>query len=572
MRKKWMAWLILLSLMICCLGAGAEDRGQLRGLLEAGENLLLKTDNVTLEGYAEFSLDGETPYIFKKAEATYVQDGTFSLWRLRLLTPWPDGERVTGFTVIANGRKIYAMEDYHPGVFREGDDQEQHTVIRESAVLNQLISLAKILAPGIEAEIGECIQTENGGKTTVIQLKEEDIPEAIHSLANLGAQFLVRRLFGIDYDRENGYAEAHMADFTTITGAILASTTRFRLSELNLRAVQDEQGRLTLATGSLKVALETRNDGIQYLRIGFSGEAGKYGESEVKLFDPEEYGVVRYGESFGLETEPEVRSLLEGWEPVPRNGEGVNLPIGPEAMSERYQRIRQAEEALEMKYGIRPEMLTFFSRKVTEEAESLTLTLTGMNDFSEALGTYTAEVDAEGVRTAWSHDGENTDQSDFSAPAWGVGQLEEMLKITKRDREVVSFYNQAAMIAREADPAYEMPFDPLFVYNENWMEGSEIRERCRYTIDELTEIGRQALELVYGLSDLQLERLETNADMPENHFMKRENQIVYQAWYYLTQEPYPVWTEGDGIYEVLIDAESGQITDIIYDSGLNGNG
>ena len=28
----------------------------------------------------------------------------------------------------------------------------------------------------------------------------------------------------------------------------------------------------------------------------------------------------------------------------------------------------------------------------------------------------------------------------------------------------------------------------------------------------------------------------------------------------------------DGLYEVLINAESGQIEDIIYDSGLNGNG
>ena len=34
----------------------------------------------------------------------------------------------------------------------------------------------------------------------------------------------------------------------------------------------------------------------------------------------------------------------------------------------------------------------------------------------------------------------------------------------------------------------------------------------------------------------------------------------------------PEWTTGDGIYEVLIDASTGIVVDIIYDSGLNGNG
>ena len=570
MKRRAIAWIAALTLLVCCLSAGAEAEGQLSGLMEAGKKLLLETDNVTMEGYAEFSLDGEKP--FKKAEATYVQDGTSSLWRLRLLTPRYFGEQVTGFTVIANGRKVYVMEDYHPGLYRMGDDAEQQSVIRKSPALEQLLALGKVLAPGLEAALGTAVSGEDDGRTTVIQLKQGDIPEAVNSLANLGAQFLVRRLFGLDYDRMSGYEEAYLEDFAAVSSALLACTTHFTLTEVNLRAVQDEQGRLILATGSLKADRETRNDGIHSLSIGFSGEAGKYGESEVKDFDPEDYGVTLMEDAYFPPAELSVRSLLEGWEPAPRSGESVELPLTPAALSERYQRIRKAQEALEARYGLRQEMLTFFSRSVKEDSDGLTLSYTGMNDFCTALGTYTAKVTAEGVETSWSHDGENADSAEFDAPVWGIGQLEKMLEIAKRDREVISFYNQAAEIARKADPAYEMPFDPLFVFNESWMEGDEIRERCRYAVGELTEIGRQAIGLVYGLSDQEQGKLIADTDLPENHFMRQGDRLIYQAWFSLTQAPYPAWTERDGLYEVLIDAESGQIEDIIYDSGLNGNG
>ena len=58
MSKKLLAWMLVLMMVIGCAGAGAEEAGQLRGLIEAGETLLTRTDNVTMEGYAEFSLDG----------------------------------------------------------------------------------------------------------------------------------------------------------------------------------------------------------------------------------------------------------------------------------------------------------------------------------------------------------------------------------------------------------------------------------------------------------------------------------------------------------------------------------
>ena len=586
MKRRFLSGLMsaVMLLLILCTGAGAESDGEiLTGLLEAGERLMFETNNVTIEGTASFALDG---YTFKKAEATYVQDGTNSLWRLKLLTPWPDGERVTGFTVIANGQRVFVMEDYHPGLYRTGTDDEQDTLVQRSRLLEQLIAMAKAIAPEAERAMGEHLQTEGEGQTAVIQLKGEETPETAQVLMNLGAQLAARRLFRTDYDWMREYGDAYLEDFTTITSGILATTDNFRAEEISLRISRDGDGRITAVTGRLELDLENRNEGHHRLSIEFGGEAGKYGESEVKTFDPEVYGVTLQGTDYGLYS-PEGNEGIEGdgpeegefestlfqdWTPGEKPEDAVTLPIDESAFSETYQRIRQAEQALADRYGLQAEMLTFFSRKVTEEEQGVRLTLTGMNDYCQALGTYTAVVTDGGVETAWSHDGENAEGEGFSSPVWGIRQLEEMLVITKRDREVVSFYNEAVRIAAEADPDYETPFDDLLVFNDSMLEPEVIRAGCRYTIEELGEIGRQAVRIACGLTEEQAGMLLFEDDMPEIHFLERDGRLVYMAWLYLGQRPFPTWTEKDGIYEVLIDAENGSILDIIYDASLNGNG
>ncbi|MBQ6382578.1 MAG: hypothetical protein IJJ42_03120 [Clostridia bacterium] len=584
MRNKLICWILLLTLTLsCCLGAQAEDGSRLTEIIKAGEALLFQTDNVTLKGEASFTLDGEDP--FKKAEAEYVQDGTFSYWRLKLLTPWPEGERLTGFTVIANDRKIYAMEDFHPGVYRMGDDEPQNTLLRKSPFLTQLMDLAGFIAPEWEKTLSGKLQTGEDG-TVSLQLTKADVPESLNSLMNLGAQLMIRRLFQIDYDRMSGYEHTHMADFTTVTQAILGSTVRFTLQEAQLKVRLDDKGRIAEAAGTVKADFETYNDGTHTLAFTFSGEAGEYGASKVESFDPAAYGVTEYAEGPGdiyipvdteyqgetFEYEEFVSTLFRDWEPAPRDDSAVSLPVDESAFSARWLKIRQAEQALLDRYGIRPEMLTFFSRKVTEEDGSLTLSLTGMNDFCVALGTYTAEVTADGVKTAWSHDGEKADSDAFTAPVWGIAQLEKMLEITKRDHEVTSFYTEAVRIARESDSNYEMPFDSLCEYVEENLNPEIIRSRCRYTLEELAEIGRQTVTLTFGLTDAQKDMLWAEDDYPEYHFMEKDGRLIYQAWMNLMQEPYPAWTEHDGMYEVLINAENGQIEDLIYDAGLNGNG
>ena len=106
MKKTFSALLAFILLFAFSVSACAE--GLLRPLVDSAQALLFATDNVTLSGHAVFSLEGER---FKTADILYKQDGTRSHWQLDLLTPrLYRTDRETGYTIIANGEKIYVME------------------------------------------------------------------------------------------------------------------------------------------------------------------------------------------------------------------------------------------------------------------------------------------------------------------------------------------------------------------------------------------------------------------------------------------------------------------------------
>ena len=120
--KRMIAGLLILALTLISAGAPAET--PVRMMYDSVFNLLFDTNNVTLTGHAEFSLDGER---FKTADARYVQDGVNSLWDWKLKSPRRDGsERESGYTVIANGEKVYVMEVFYPGMYKTGSYTAEH--------------------------------------------------------------------------------------------------------------------------------------------------------------------------------------------------------------------------------------------------------------------------------------------------------------------------------------------------------------------------------------------------------------------------------------------------------------
>ena len=180
-------------------------------------NLLFDTNNVTLTGNAEFSLDGER---FKTADAKYIQDGTNSLWQWKLLTPRKDGtEREGGYTIIANGEKVYVMEAFYPGVYKTGSTAESDTIMRRSVQLNLLRDLLRILTDQSDTLLGENAITSDSDDTgmTVHIQAGKDVPELVNTALNMTVQFVARRYFDTDYDQISERFMAPMENYITVT-------------------------------------------------------------------------------------------------------------------------------------------------------------------------------------------------------------------------------------------------------------------------------------------------------------------------------------------------------------------
>ena len=119
MKMKKIVAVLLSIIMVLILTMTALADNELRIFYDSVTNLLFETNNVTLTGHAEFSLDGKR---FKTADLNYIQDYTNSYYQLKLLTPRRDGshepDRESGYTIIANGENVYVMEVIYPGVYK----------------------------------------------------------------------------------------------------------------------------------------------------------------------------------------------------------------------------------------------------------------------------------------------------------------------------------------------------------------------------------------------------------------------------------------------------------------------
>ena len=146
MKRSFLIILSIILFTVFTTCALAEK--PLTALFDSAEELLFATSNVTITGKAEFTLDGEW---FKTAEIKYIQDGDRSFWDLKLTSPKQDGtERHNGYTVIADGSKIYVMEVYRPGIYKTGTGTPQSTLLRKSIQLDLMREMFRMIAEQTE--------------------------------------------------------------------------------------------------------------------------------------------------------------------------------------------------------------------------------------------------------------------------------------------------------------------------------------------------------------------------------------------------------------------------------------
>ena len=303
--------MIALAVTILMIFASVSAQGEtpLRLMYDSIFSLLFDTDNVTLAGHAEFFLDGDR---FKTADAKYIQDGNSSFWEWILHTPRRDGsERESGYTVIANGEKVYVMETYYPGVYKTGTTADSRTILRSSVQLNLLRDMLRILADQSDELLGESavqtVKTDASGMEVRLQ-SGGDVPEIVNTVLNMTFQFAAKRYFFMDYDYISERYMGSMDHYITVTQGILGSTYYIGLDSADFTIKRDSVGNFESVNGELSFALNTEADGLRILRIAFRLDASDRGVSSVKRFDPDDYGVSMADGAMDLDF-PEMRML-----------------------------------------------------------------------------------------------------------------------------------------------------------------------------------------------------------------------------------------------------------------------
>ena len=225
--------------------------------------------------------------------------------------------------------------------------------------------------------------------------------------------------------------------------------------------------------------------------------------------------------------------------------------------SPRYDAVRLANEALEARYGITPTMMTvlYHTAPVPDADGNDVLTYRSVEDqWAKQIGVYTVKVRDGKAVAVWSHDDEPRSDG-LASPVWGVEQI----------RLILSDYAAACEATlRDAEPI-PMPSPEEIAANQKQRaeNAAAAKARAKITLEEARRLALEAIAQVYGLSDSQCAALVTTDDEYDSWYGMENDVPVIHIRYH---------ENADAQYFVSIHVETGVIEDVLYDSGLAGNG
>ena len=264
--------------------------------------------------------------------------------------------------------------------------------------------------------------------------------------------------------------------------------------------------------------------------------------------------------------------------------------------SPKYDAVRISNQAMEDQYGITPDLLSLFWRDVKENEDgTTTVVYSTTNDVGPVsrIGEYTVMVDGPKATVSWSNEGKDT-SGGLSAEAYGPDQL-----------HTISYdYGNAMQQLMELGiiPSPDYSPNPRLadgqIDDEEWTEEdqaeweqslaeveedekqrlaeiAEAESRGKITVEQAADVGKEAIIQEYTLTKEQADKLEYQPDMIYASYENDEPLI--NLCYCLWQKEGATFsgdnfTEKDGQYWVTINLLTGVIEDLVYDSGLAGNG
>ena len=235
--------------------------------------------------------------------------------------------------------------------------------------------------------------------------------------------------------------------------------------------------------------------------------------------------------------------------------------------SPHYDMLKMADDALLDAYGITDELLPFFMRKADEATG--TVTYVGMEDLRSVTGDYTVRFQDGSPVVSWS--------LEDAAGGWNAEKLAEINQICKQQggyakayamaREDEQRYQLAAPEKAEADPLTQEEMMALMQKQEK--ESQAVQQAAALTAEEMDRIGRAALKERFQLTEQQLSAMQLENDSCAWYI--RNERKLFSLYYWLWQSENE-WQEGNGVYIVDVNVETGAVEEIYYDNGLLGNG
>ena len=285
-----MAMLMLMVMAIAALAESPAVKPVAKAIDDCG-TLLFKTDNVTLKGGVELSLDGNW---FKTAEVTCQQEGYNSCIDLKVKSQRKNGTtKDSGYTIFDKNGAVHLVEVIHPGVYQTTAALKNNTVMRNSVKTELLVGLLRTLGEQAETILGEkavtVTQAENGGQE--IQLKLDSTkPEILDQALTLLLQFTSERFFGVNTDDIFEHS-GNFSDYTTVSRAILYTTKTVSVQNAEITVKMNEKGEVESIAGSGAVKL-TAIKGEEHLLEGkFNLDVSERGTTKAEVFDAEKHVV-----------------------------------------------------------------------------------------------------------------------------------------------------------------------------------------------------------------------------------------------------------------------------------------
>lgn len=241
--------------------------------------------------------------------------------------------------------------------------------------------------------------------------------------------------------------------------------------------------------------------------------------------------------------------------------------------SNEYDAVRLAHRALAEEYGITEEMQTYFAQEVTEANGVTTIVFSGMAGMRHVLGEYTVTIRDGEATVSWSKDGQST-EGDLDAYAWGAKQIEILLEMAKRENGFSRGYQKAQEIRAQMDGE-----DMTVIITKGGdatvvkLDDAQIDQALiSVSEEEAIAIAKQAFAKEYGLTQQQLDQMIYEKDYAGYTYAIRDGKTICEVWFWLHQDEDVTHSDGDGLYWARINAQSGVVEEMMYDSALAGNG